>query len=540
MVGLLDGFARAQRARGRITFLSEDDEQTLTWSELFAEAEQVAVWLHDARGIGPGDRVVLLGLPSRAVVTGLVGVWMAGASLTCAPTPARTVSVESYVGQTLARLGALGDPVVLVGAPYEDLAGVLTADGARVALLTEVLASSPAGVWKVPDLTDDDPAILQFTSGTTSDPKIVQVSHGNLAANIAAVQERLRHGEVHGRLLSWLPFSHDMGLIGALASQLTCGACDVLVGSPSDYLASPSSWMRNAARLRATVLMGPPSAYALAGRLLRAGPVLDLSCVRQVLSGGEPVDPEAIEGFLDAALRHGLRPETFVAAYGLAEATLAVTAPEPDRGLTVDDVDADTLAEHHLAVPARPGRRARRLTCLGPPLPGMQVRVVDPTTGADCAPRTVGEVQVAGPSVAGYLGEPPVDGWLATGDLGYLVDGDLVICGRAKDLIIMGGRNIHPEEVEQAATSVPGVRAGNAVAFATRRPNARTDSVMVVFELRPGHDEADVCARVTAAVLTTVGARPAAVRAVPAGSIPKTPSGKLQRADAARRWGQPL
>jgi fatty-acyl-CoA synthase len=427
---------------------------------------------------------------------------------------------------------------VLVGAPFEALVGALAARGAQVELLTDVLAADAAGVWKPPVITDDDPAVLQFTSGTTSDPKIVQVSHRNLAANIAAVQERLRHEEMHGRLLTWLPFSHDMGLIGALASQLTCGTCDVLIGSPSDYLASPSSWMRNAARLRATVLMGPPSAYALAGRLLRSGPLLDLSCVRQVLSGGEPIDPEEIESFLDAGQRHGLRPETFVAAYGLAEATLAVTSIEPNCGLTVDEIDADILAEGRLAVPAQSGGRSRRLTRLGRPLPGMRIRIVDRDTGADCAPRRVGEVQVAGPSVASYLGQPPADGWLPTGDLGYLADGDLVVCGRAKDLIIIGGRNIHPEEVERAAASVPGVRAGNAVAFATRRPRAGTDGVVVVFELRPGYTEADVRTQVTAVVLAAVGVRPIAVHAVPPGSVPKTPSGKLQRAAAARQWGE--
>lgn len=538
MVFLLDGFARARIGGGQVVFLDPGGEDAVAWPVLFTEAERVAVWLRDVRGVEPGGRVVVLGLPSRAVVTGLVGVWMAGASVTCAPTPARTVSLDAYVEQTRARLAALGDPVVLVGAPYEGLSGALAAGGSRVELLTDVLAASPAGVWKPPEVTDDNPAILQFTSGTTSEAKIVRVSHGNLAANIAAMQERLRHGEMHGRLLTWLPFSHDMGLIGALASQLTCGGCDVLVASPSDHLASPSSWMRNAARLRATVLMGPPSAYSLAGRLLRSGPVLDLSGVRQVLSGGEPIDPEAIEGFLDAAARHGLRPETFVAAYGLAEATLAVTAPEPDQGLRVDEVDADTLAEHHRAVPAQPGRRTRRLTCLGPPLPGMQVRIVDPATGMDCAPRAVGEVRVAGPSVAGYLDQPPVDGWLATGDLGYLADQDLVVCGRAKDLLIIGGRNIHPEEIEQAAASVSGVRAGNTVAFASRRRHTATDDITVVVELRPGSAEADVCAQVTSAVLTAVGVRPATVRAVPPGSIPKTPSGKLQRAEAAHRWGK--
>ncbi len=503
--------------------------------------------MQNARSLGPGGRVVVLGLPSRPVVTALVGAWLAGASVTVAPTPARTTDVDTYVGQTLARLAALGEPLVLLGAPYDALAGALAAGGARVELLADVLAAEPVGVWKAPSLTADDPAVLQFTSGTTSAPKIVRVSHGNLAANIAAIRERIRHDEVHDRLLTWLPLSHDMGLIGALAVQLTCGHCDVLMSSPSDYLASPSSWMRQAARYRATVLMGPASAYAMAGRLLKTCPTLDLSSVKVALSGGEPIDPEAIEAFLDAAAWHGLRREAFLPAYGLAEATLAVTMPDPYRGLRVDEVDADILAEQPRAVPVLAGGRARRFARLGRPVPGTRIRIVDQVTGADCAQRSVGEVQVAGPSLADYLADAPDldeggerrsrDRWLATGDLGYLVDGELVVCGRTKDLIIVGGRNIHPEEAEQAAATVPGVRPGNVIAFATRRGGVRTDSITVVFELRPGHDEARAQEAVTAAVLAAVGVRPAAVHALPPGSIPKTPSGKLQRAEAARLWG---
>ncbi|ONH28830.1 long-chain-fatty-acid--CoA ligase [Pseudofrankia asymbiotica] len=546
---------RARLQGGRIVFLGQEDDDELPWPEFFAQAEDVAAWLQNVRGLGRGGRVVILGLPSRPVVTALVGAWLAGASVTVAPTPARTTDLQTYVGQTLARLAALGEPLVLLGAPYDALADALVAGGAHVELLADALAAEPVGVWKAPDLTADDPAILQFTSGTTSTPKIVRVSHGNLAANIAAIRERIRHDEVHDRLLTWLPLSHDMGLIGALAVQLTCGHCDVLISSPNDYLASPSSWMRNAARYRATVLMGPASAYAMAGRLLKTGPALDLSCVKVALSGGEPIDPEAIEAFLDAAARHGFRREAFLPAYGLAEATLAVTMPDPYRGLRVDEVDADILADQRRAEPALGGRRTRRFARLGEPVPGTRVRIVDPVTDADRPQRSVGEIQVAGPSIAGYLTETPDtpdvaggdagdgghthsrDRWLATGDVGYLVDGELVVCGRAKDLIIIGGRNIHPEEAEQAAATVPGVRPGNAVAFATRRGGAATDSVTVAFELRPGHDETDVRGRVTAAVLAAVGVRPAAVHALPPGSIPKTPSGKLQRAEAARLWG---
>jgi fatty-acyl-CoA synthase len=556
VVGLLDGMAQARLGSGRLVLLGADADadEALTWPVFFAAAERAAAWLRDAHGVGPGSRVVILALPSRAMVTAVVATWLSGAGLCCAPTPARTTDLPAYVAQTRARIAALGDPLVLLGPPYDGIAAELAAGGARVEPLDTLAAAEPATAWKTPDLTDDDPAIFQFTSGTTSAPKIVQVGHGNLAANIAQIKDRIRHDEVHDRVLTWLPLSHDMGLVGALATQLTCGRCDLLLGSPTDYLASPSSWMRNAARHRATFVIGPASAYALAGRLLKAGPVLDLSSVKVALSGGEPVEPAAIEGFLASAGRHGLRPEVFLPAYGLAEATLAVAMPAPFQGLRLDEIDADALAERRVAVPAGPGGRTRSFPLLGRPVAGTAIRVVDPATGAACADRQVGEIRISGPSIAGYLTGPgpaepayaagdghdvrrAADGWLATGDLGYLVDGELVVCGRAKDLIIIGGRNIHPEEIEQAAATVPGVRPGNVVAFASRREGAGTESVVVAFELRPGHDGAAVRDEVGAAVLAAVGARPAAVHALAPGSIPKTPSGKLQRAEAARLVG---
>ncbi|WP_308301952.1 long-chain-fatty-acid--CoA ligase [Frankia sp. AgKG'84/4] len=558
---LLEGIERARSQNGRIVFLGAGAEDVLGWSTFFAEAERVAAWLQGARGIGPQRRVVVLALPSRAMVTAVVAVWMAGGSVTCAPTPARTIDLPTYAEQTRERVAALDADLVLLGTPYETLRDALAGGGAKVEDLADVVAARPSGVWERPALTAASLAVAQFTSGTTADPKIVQVSHGNLAANIWGIRERARHEEVHGRLLTWLPLSHDMGLIGALAVHLTCGRCDLIVGSPADYLASPSSWMANAATYRATVLVGPASAYAMAGRLLAVGPRLDLSSVRVALCGGERIEPEAIERFLDAAARHGFDREAFLPAYGLAEATLAVTMPSAP-GLRVDEIDADPLTRRQVAVPvpvAEPGRASvRRLARLGPPMPGMQVRVVDPKTRLSCPDRTVGEVHVSGTSVtAGYLepnraGPRQRDhdaheasgfgqlgaGWLATGDLGYLADGELVVCGRAKDLIIIGGRNVHPEEIEQAATRVPGVRPGNVVAYATiRTPGTSTEAVVVAVEARPGHDEDTIRGGVAEAVLASVGVRPVQVHVLPPGSIPKTPSGKLQRAQAATMFG---
>lgn len=559
---LLEGIDRARLQNGRVVFLGTDSEDGLGWSVFFAEAERVAAWLQSERGVGPGFRVVVLASPSRAMVTAVVAVWMAGGVVTCAPTPARIVDLSTYVEQTRGRVAALGASLVLLGTPYEALGQALAESGARVDPLAHAMAAEPSGVWKRPDLTSADPAIAQFTSGTTADPKIIQISHGNLAANVAAIRERARHEEVHGRLLSWLPLSHDMGLIGGLALHLTCGHCDALFSRPEDYLASPASWMANAARYRATVLVGPASAYALAGRLLAVGPQLDLSSVRLALCGGEPIEPEAIERFLDAAARHGLDRNVFLPAYGLAEATLAVTMPSAP-GLRLDEIDADLLAQRGTAVPAaaQGDAPARRLVRLGPPMSGLDIRVVDPTTGQPCQERSVGEIHIRGESVtAGYLGDGhsgphPAeqdsggvnggggvrrlgDGWLATGDLGYLVDGELVACGRAKDLIIIGGRNLHPEEIEQVAARVPGVRPGNVVAYPiSRTPGASTEGVAVAAEIRPGHDEATIRADVTAAVLASVGVRPVHVHVLRPGTIPKTPSGKLQRARAAMMFG---
>lgn len=542
VVGLLDGIDQARRNAGRVVFLGPDStDDDLGWSEFFDEAERLAAWLQQAQGIGPGSRVVVLAMPSRAMVTAVVAVWMAGAGVTCAPTPARTVGLARYVKQTRDRITALGDALLLLGAPYEELGPELGGAGNavyRLADATTAAVAEPLGAWKPPDLTPADTAVLQFTSGTTADPRIVRISHANLAANITSIKERIRHDEVHGRLLTWLPLSHDMGLIGALAVQVTCGQCDVLFGTPADYLASPSSWLANASRYRATVLMGPGSAYAMAGRLLALGPKLDLSSVKVALCGGEPIEPAAIERFLDAAAEHGLDRDVFLPAYGLAEATLAVAMPSAP-GLRVDEVDADVLTTGQTAVPVVPGdgRRSRRLVRLGAAVPGVQLRVVDPRTEQKHPDRAVGEIQVHGASVTDQLGLR-AGGWLATGDLGYLVDDELVVCGRSKDLIIIGGRNLHPEEIEQAAARVPGVRPGNVVAFpSTRSDSASTEGVSIALEAAPGRAEAAIRVEVVGTVLATVGVRPVDVHVLPPGSIPKTPSGKLQRSLAAERFG---
>jgi fatty-acyl-CoA synthase len=334
---------------------------------------------------------------------------------------------------------------------------------------------------------------------------------------------------------------------------------ELVTVTPADFLTRPLLWPELISRYGGTVTAAPNFAYAVLGRQLRHAEdgALDLSSLRFALNGAEPIDPDAVTAFTDAGARFGLRREAVVAAYGMAETALGVSFAPLDTGLRVDVVDADALEAQRRAVPASdpgpsldgdPGPSARRFPLLGPPLPGIEARVVSSSDGRVLGEREVGAIQLRGESVSpGYLtvhGPLTViddEGWLDTGDQGYLADGEVVVCGRLKDVIIMGGRNVYPTDIERAAGVVHGVRAGNAVAVrldpgsgvgATHR-----ESFAVVVESRQAGDaeaEARIRKAVTAAVVDAVGVRPARVVVVAPGALPKTPSGKLRRS-ATRR-----
>jgi fatty-acyl-CoA synthase len=241
-----------------------------------------------------------------------------------------------------------------------------------------------------------------------------------------------------------------MGLVGFLAFPMACG-CPLILHTPASFARNPAGWLTTLDRHRVAVTGAPCFAYRMMVPLLESGPVLDLRPVRRMICGGEPIDAVAMAAFLRAARAHGLDPSAFTPAYGLAEATLAVTMA---HGLAAD-------AEH--------------LTRLGRPLAGTSVRVCDPDTGTPLPDGDVGRIEVSGPSVT-------VDGWLDTGDLGYLADGELVVCGRIKDVLIAGGRNVFPQDVEMAAGRVRGVRPGGVVAFGV--PGATGDRLVVAVEAR--------------------------------------------------------
>ena len=531
---------RGTERGGAITFCGTGER--VEWAQLHDEARAMAAVLQ-ARGVSPGDHVALLGPTSRLLVTAIEATWLAGATVVVMPLPMRMGSLDDFVAQTRARLRA-ADATLVAADPV--LSGFITPEPGDppLALLPD-LVGRPGGVeaYEAPKEDPSALAVLQFTSGSTADPKGVMLPHATICANLDAIATAARLDPDGDVLCSWLPLYHDMGLIGLLTTAMASGA-DLALAAPQDFLAAPARWTEWMSEHRATATAGPNFSYALATRALRrAAPgSLDLSRWRIALNGAEAVDPSVVEEFTAAGAAFGLDPGAVFPAFGMAEATLAVTFPEPGAGLRTDSVDRRVLETDGYAAPSDPSAAGtRRLVRLGRAVPGLEIRIVDPLTGAVRAEREVGELEIRGSSVTpGYYRRPDAteeafhDGWLRSGDLAYLVDGELVICGRIKDLIIVGGRNVYPEDVERAAATVDGVRAGNVIAFSV--DGRRGKEALVVVAESKDDDVTAIRAAVAGRVREAVGLPPEDVVLVAPGTLPKTSSGKLQRSLCRSRY----
>jgi fatty-acyl-CoA synthase len=548
MTSVLSRLQTAAEGPGTITFVGSAAGEAgpadrVEWAQLHHEAQGMAAALQ-ARGVGPGVHVGVLGPTSRPLVTTIEAVYLAGGTVVALPLPMRLGSIEEFVEQTRRRIANADAAFVVVDG---DLAPFLEPppEGAAVVLLDQLVpegARVGAAAWERPPEDPERLAILQFTSGSTAAPKGVMLPDRCVGANIDAILAgaAITHAD---RAVSWLPLYHDMGLIGLLMAPMLQGF-ELVLGAPQDFLARPACWLEWISEFRGTITAGPNFSYALAARALRRSGPLDLSSWRLALNGAETVDPSAVEAFGAAAAPFGFDARAAYPVFGMAEATLAVTFPAVGEGMTVDAVDRHTLEHDRRAVApsadAAP-EAVRRLAKLGRPLEGFELRIVDPTTGVHRGEREVGELELRSPSVTpGYYRNPAAtaatfDGdWLRTGDLAYLVDGELVVCGRQKDVIIVGGRNVFPEDVERAAATVDGVRAGNVIAFGSDRKRGR-ESIVVVAETKTD-DVHELHDSVINKVCDAVGVPPVEVVLVRPGSLPKTSSGKLQRSLCRDRY----
>ncbi|SOJ53360.1 Putative ligase/MSMEI_5285 [Mycobacterium simulans] len=508
-----------------------------TWGEVHRRARRIAGGLC-AAGVARGDAVaVLAGAPVEIAPTAQA-IWMRGASVTMVHQPTPRTDLRRWVEETAAVVKMIEATVVVVSDPFMAAAAPLGELGIRVLTVAQLFEAN--GIDPV-DTGEDDVALLQLTSGSTGSPKAVQISHRNFVANAESMLIGAQFDIETDVIVSWLPLFHDMGMTGYLTVPMYVGA-ELVKVTPIDFLRDTLLWAKLIDKYKGTLTAAPNFAYTLLARRLRqqADPgQFDLSTLRWALSGGEQVEPADVEDFCEAAAPFGLRHEAIVPAYGMAESTVAVSFSECGAGLVVDEVDPDLLAALDQAVPTTRGK-TRRLATLGPPLRGIQIRITS-EDGTVLPVRGVGAIQVRGEPVtrgyttmAGFVAAQDDQGWYNTGDLGYLAEsGQVVVCGRAKDVIIMAGRNIYPTDIERAAGRVRGVRPGCAVAVRTR---VDTREAFIVVVESAAHDDTAEVRRirhdVAHEVVGEVDVRPRRVFVVKPGTIPKTPSGKLRRSDA--------
>jgi acyl-CoA synthetase (AMP-forming)/AMP-acid ligase II len=400
----------------------------------------------------------------------------------------------------------------------------------RQMITPEELSAAGDGAEKLPAprFAGDDLALIQFSSGSTGDPRAVCLTHRNILANMRAFVSRLRM-LVGDTCVSWLPLYHDMGLIGTMMGSLLSGTKLVMI-PPTDFLRRPACWLEVMGRYRATLSVAPQFAYNLTVRKVdpESLPGVDLSPLRVVLNGAEPVDAAGVAAFQRRFRQLGLRPGVVTPCYGLAEGTLAATMRTPGQR-----VRTITLAA------SRNARAVSKVVCVGPELSSTEVRIRSPR-GAWIGEGKIGEICLRGPAVTNrYLGARGAktavdrDGWLATGDLGFFDEGELFVTGRIKDLIIIGGRNLYPHEIEAAAAEVPGLRPGRIAAFGVTERNRATEVLVLLAEAA---DSAAAGATTAASLRQRLRARfgvvPHDIVLLPRGQVPVTTSGKLRRAQA--------
>jgi 1-acyl-sn-glycerol-3-phosphate acyltransferase len=545
---LLDWHAGHQRER--VHLVLRDDaggEVPLCYGRLKEIAQAVAAGLV-ARGTAPGSRIALMLPTGLDFFAAFYGALYAG----CVPVPlyppARPTQLEEHLRRIAAILTNAGAQWLVADPRARPFAQVLSAQCPALAGIVTVKDLALPGE-KPPPVTaaPTDMAFLQYTSGSTGDPKGVVLSHANLLANIGAMRRaaRVTHEDL---FVSWLPLYHDMGLIGAALGSMAVGFRLVLM-SPLAFLARPACWLEAIDRHRATLSAAPNFAYEICATKLTdetlAG--LDLSCWRLAFNGAEGVSPATLERFAARLAPFGFRRTALTPVYGLAECSVGLAFPPPGRGPRIDRVDRRALADEARALPLSDGgaatAAAQAVVGCGHPLPEHEIRIVD----AACRPlpeRRVGRLEFRGPSATrGYFGNASAtarlfDGdWLDSGDLGYLADGELFITGRSKDIIIRAGHNIHPQELEQAVGAIPGVRPGGVAVFAASDARSGTEKLVVLAELRdPGADARDASGRETirAAIATLAieltGLPADDIVLAPPQTVLKTSSGKIRRA----------
>jgi acyl carrier protein len=548
LIEVLDWHIAQHPDRPLIQIYQDDNEgEIITYGQLASGARELAAGLQQ-RGIKPAEPVAIM-LPSGPdYFFSFFGVLLAGGIPVPVYPPARPSQLEDHMRRHVRILENCLASTLITVAEAKRVAQLLKSQVRNLRHIVSVAELTvPGAVPTLPALRSSDIAFLQYTSGSTGNPKGVVLTHANLLANIRAMGKVVEAGP-KDVFVSWLPLYHDMGLIGAWLGSLYYAALFVVM-SPLSFLSRPERWLWAIHRYRGTLSASPNFGYEYCLRRLKDEDLegLDLSSWRAAFNGAEAVSPDSVQQFCKRFAAFGFRDKAMMPVYGLAESTVGLAFPPLQRGALIDRVDRDTFSRSGHAVPApTDDQHALRFASSGPPLPGHQVRVVD-TAGHELPERQEGRLQFRGPSsTSGYYrnAEKTQDlfqgDWLDSGDLAYIANGEVYITGRIKDIIIRAGRNIYPHELEEAVGLISGIRTGRVAVFGSKDAVTATERLIVLAETR-SEDEAErdkLRAEVNALATDLVGAPPDEIVLAPPGTVLKTSSGKIRRAASRELFEQ--
>jgi acyl-CoA synthetase (AMP-forming)/AMP-acid ligase II len=525
-------------------FVPPSEEATFyPYQEVLRRAQKAAATLQD-HGLQRGDRVALILSTSIEFFDALLGVQLAGGIPAALYPPFRLGKLDEYFARLRKMLAKIDARFLITENRIRRLLGhgVVGVPSLEQVLEVKDLQES-GGLWRPVEVDPEQPAFLQFSSGTTVEPKAVKVTHTNLLANLTMMQECLVYrgeDEIDHGCVCWLPLYHDMGLVGCVyLGMYYPGTVTYL--APDTFLVRPAIWLRTLSRYKSAISPAPHFAYSLCASKIKDEEMegVDLSHWRAALNGAEPIEPEGVQRFTERFARWGFKPAAMTPVYGLAEAGLGVTFTDLDDLPRFTEFSREGLWNGGRANPG-PGRR---IVSVGRPLPGVEVTIRDDGDQV-VSEGVVGRIWVKGPSITkGYWESPELTAdlihgdWLDTGDLGFFHQGEVYIAGRAKDLIIIRGRNYAPQEMEELLLDVEGVRKGCAVAVSTM-VESEGEQLIILAEKDPRvkRSRDEVIADIHHRILAGLSLKPRDVELLEPGTLPRTSSGKLRRSEALRQF----
>lgn len=558
LLEVLDWHVQAHPERTHIILSGEAAEEKISYQALYTGAASVATGLQQ-QDLQPGQTVAIMLSTSRDYFFSFYGVLLAGGVPVPIYPPPRLAQIEDHLRRHAGILANAQAAILITFAEALPLARLLKSQLAGLSTVTTVseLESArpklPRQQLFRPAVKAQDIALLQYTSGSTGNPKGVVLTHANLLANIRAMGQAVEVDSTDV-FVSWLPLYHDMGLIGAWLGSLYF-AMRLVVMSPLTFLVRPERWLWAIHRHGGTLSAGPNFAYELCLRKIDDSALegLDLHTWRMAFNGAEPVSPDTVLRFGERFARYGLRHEAIAPVYGLAECAVGLAFPPPGRGPIIDRISRAALARSGRAIPATQDERdALRFVACGQPLPGHQIRIVD-AAGSEVGEREEGRLEFCGPSAtSGYFRNPEQSRrlfhaaaqgnseWLDSGDLAYMAGGDIFITSRVKDIIIRAGRNIYPYELEEAVGDIPGIRKGCVAVFASTDPAAATERLVVLAETRETRGDVllSLNEQINSCALALLGEPPDDVVLAPPHTVLKTSSGKIRRAASRELYEQ--